>query len=310
MGSTIYSDGTYRVEVQEDGAILVKPRDWLSKYSAAIHHNLTTLDVFYWPPVRAGGDLTPIVDKNRLQVGDTVIHKPTWDSWKLRRPGVVRPGELIRPGEMDTEEFLRRLHDECGVSGERLTRMSSVLTGTKWRDLNEATALKQLWYLTEQALGGMPGFLDIFKWWVQTLLVLLDAQEKPLRLQGLRAIAYATTAFAFGDPPPVLPWGIEYQLTHGRLRYPLDICRRNWLDMTSKVTTKLVLDVAAKGVDKQVYQTWIQWEANNRRQLDFHLMGEIIRDVSKMLPEDRERFMDPTPIYPNDWPDDKYPTIY
>jgi hypothetical protein len=91
MKSKPYTDGTYRVEVWEDGAIQVKPGDWLSKYAAAICKNPHKLDVFYWPPDQAGGELKPIIDKNRLEVGDTVIYKPTWDLWKERQPGVVRP---------------------------------------------------------------------------------------------------------------------------------------------------------------------------------------------------------------------------
>jgi hypothetical protein len=337
MGTTIYSDGTYRVEVWEDGAILVKPGDWLSKYSAAIHHNLTTLDVFYWPPDQAGGELKPIIDKNRLKVGDTVIHKPTWDLWKQRGPETaVRPGELIRPGEMDTEEFLRQLHDECGVSGEQLTRMSSVVTGAKWRDMSEATALGQLWYLLRgtranwqllngarqvapkvlgpvgsEIAGGALSFLAVFQWWAQAMLVWMDAQDTALRLQGLRAIAYSTTAFAFGDPTPVLPWGMECNLSRGTWRgvIPLDRYKRNWLDVASKTAMKLAADVAARGVSRQVYQTWIRWESNDRRGLARRLMEETAR-TAKMLPSERESFMSPVPIYPNDWPDNKSPLCY
>jgi hypothetical protein len=88
MLSKVYSNGTYRVEVREDGAILVKPGDWLSKYSAAIYNNFTTLDVF----VRPAPDETtvPIADRNVITAGETILHKPTWDTWRNKRGG--QPG--------------------------------------------------------------------------------------------------------------------------------------------------------------------------------------------------------------------------
>ena len=341
MGSTKYSDGRYYVEVREDGAIFVKPGDWLSKYSAAIYHNTTTLEPFMRPPLRAGEPLRRISDKNRIVVGDTVIHEPTWTAYWEGRGQPVWNGQV----NLDLETFLRMLHDEAGVRGERLARMSTVLTGAKWRDISESTALRQLGFLalgTNQnfqmlegpvglgkkvlelalgeagaaAVGGAMGFLAVFQWTFQAMVVLLDAQESALRFQGLRAIAYATTAFAFGDPIPVLPYGIECnENTKGGTNLfigtiPLHRKRANWMNVAHKATATILADAAARGVDKQVYQKWIQCEGTNRRQLARTLMDEIAKNMSKMLPVDRTMFMSPAPIYPNDMPDNRSALCY
>jgi len=314
MRGTIYNNGGYQVEVAPDGAIQVRPGDWLSKYALAIYNSKHRVSAFFYPPDDQG-NLVEIQNKDLILTGDTVIHEPTWTRWKQNNPG--RPGPS-RPGDMGIEGFLQRLHDEGGVRGERLDRMSSLLTGTKWRDISEANALKQLGYLSletfkgwgmlngsmllPQALSGVPGFIAVFQMTFQAMVAWLDAQESALRFQGLRAIAYATTAFAFGDPLPCLPYGIEYNLTHGTWRgvVPLNQYRVNWLDVAAKATARLAADLSTRGVNKQVYQTWIRWEANDRRELALRFMEEFARGMSTMLPTDRVMLMSPKPIYPND----------
>lgn len=329
------SNGTHTVEMRVDGSIFVKPGDWLSKYAAA---TASTLDDFYWPPLSSTEDLRPITNKNSLAVGDTVIHKPTWDLWRQRGgSGWSPPLPELRPGEMDAEVFLRRLESECGVRGERLASMSGILTGMKWQNLSEATALAQLgmlamgtntnWQMLEgptplltrilgetaaRTLGGAMSFLVVFQFTFQSLVTWLDAQESALRFQGLRAIAYASTALAFGDPVPTLPWGIECNLSRGRFVgvVPMDRYRANWMNVTNRATASLLADAAARGVDKQVYQAWIRWEANDRRALARALMRATARGMTKMLPVDQQMFMSPEPIYPNDWRDDQAAMCY
>lgn len=335
MDGSFHSDGKYRVFVRNDGAILVQPGDWLSKYAAAINKNPHQLGDFYWPPLSSTEDLRAIQEheKDHLEVGDTVIHKPTWTKYWASRPG---PRLWTRPEGMDRQTFLQALHEECGVQGERMSRISSLVTGAKWRDVSESSALGQLLFLIMgtnsgmnlsgpsdlmlkigptvpvETLSGAMGFLSIFQFTMQALVTLLDAQESALRFQGLRAIAYATTAFAYGDPVPVLPYGIDCNLRRGTWRgaIPLERYQRNWMDVASKTTMRLSEDVRTRGVDKQVYQTWIKWEANDRRQLAKTLMDVIAYDMSTMLPVDRQMFMSPPPVYPNDWRDDQSALCY
>lgn len=100
-----YSNGTYSVTVAENGAILVKPGDWLSKYSAAIYNNLTTLEVFVRPGPRGpSDDVTQVIaNKNLINAGETILHKPTWEQWKKKRPGNGQPGTNPQPGDPDRQ---------------------------------------------------------------------------------------------------------------------------------------------------------------------------------------------------------------
>src|SRR5262245_25974593 len=98
MQTKVYSNGTYQVEVREDGAIQVKPGDWLSKYSAAIYDNTNRLDLFVRPG--PNGSTFEIMDKNLITVGETILHKPTWDNWRQGRPGRSPAGNpSTGPGE-------------------------------------------------------------------------------------------------------------------------------------------------------------------------------------------------------------------
>lgn len=82
-----YRNGPYSVTVSEDGRILVKPGDWLSKYSYAIYKNYTTLDVF--ARLDASGNPIPIVNKDLIYAGETLIHLPDYKK---------RPGQAPKPG--------------------------------------------------------------------------------------------------------------------------------------------------------------------------------------------------------------------
>lgn len=89
-----YRNGPYSVTVSEDGRILVKPGDWLSKYSYAIYKNYTTLDVF--ARLDASGNPIPIVNKDLIYAGETLIHLPDYK----KRPGQApKPGPGVPPSQ-------------------------------------------------------------------------------------------------------------------------------------------------------------------------------------------------------------------
>ena len=71
-----YQHGRYRVEVGNDGIVQVRPGDWLSKYSAAIYNDFTTIRVFARRD--KSGSPTPIRDVNLIYAGETLYHLPTY----------------------------------------------------------------------------------------------------------------------------------------------------------------------------------------------------------------------------------------
>ena len=70
------ANGRYRVDVAVDGAIDVKPNDWLSKYSAAIRKNFTTIREYARKD--RSGQLVPIKNVNLIYTGETLYHLPTY----------------------------------------------------------------------------------------------------------------------------------------------------------------------------------------------------------------------------------------
>jgi len=71
-----YTRAPYSVTVDTAGKIFVKTGDMLSKYSWAIYGNYTTLSVFY--RVNGGGSPMPIVNKDLIYAGETLIHMPDY----------------------------------------------------------------------------------------------------------------------------------------------------------------------------------------------------------------------------------------
>lgn len=76
-GSAEYAGGGHRVTVQSDGAIQVKPGDWLSKYSMAIFGDFNPALIPRRFGKRYGGQVKPFsdipgADVNLIRVGETV----------------------------------------------------------------------------------------------------------------------------------------------------------------------------------------------------------------------------------------------
>ncbi|MBL8229675.1 MAG: hypothetical protein JNL98_14395 [Bryobacterales bacterium] len=88
-----YKNPPYSVEVADDGKILVKDGDTLSKYSWAIYGNYDTLDVFRRP--NGPGAPKPIENKNLIRTGETLIHLPHYPG--PNRPPGKTPGHYPGP---------------------------------------------------------------------------------------------------------------------------------------------------------------------------------------------------------------------
>lgn len=84
MGKT-YSHGGNSVTIADDGAIQVKPGDWLSKYSMAIHHDLTHVNEY--GRLNGGANVIPVADANLIRAGETLYHIPTRQKWNGGAPG-------------------------------------------------------------------------------------------------------------------------------------------------------------------------------------------------------------------------------
>jgi hypothetical protein len=84
-----YRNGAYRVSIGEDGKIVVKAGDWLSKYSAAMYGgDVTHVNEF---GRLVNGKMEPIADVNRIYAGETIYHIPTYDLSKNPAQGPSDP---------------------------------------------------------------------------------------------------------------------------------------------------------------------------------------------------------------------------
>jgi hypothetical protein len=98
VGPGTFTRGGNSVTIAEDGKILVRKDDWLSKYSWALYGDYKTLDVFVRPnpplvsPTQEIKGIKEIEDVNRIKTGEYLIHVPTYFYWaeKRGRPRIPR----------------------------------------------------------------------------------------------------------------------------------------------------------------------------------------------------------------------------
>jgi hypothetical protein len=131
VGPGTFTRGGNSVTIAEDGKILVRKDDWLSKYSWALYGDYKTLDVFVRPnpPFRSPTEeikgIKEIEDVNRITTGEYLIHVPTYFSWaekRGRRPIRRRPnGSLPMPEAPGKKPDSSRLRDFLRFLGQWLT---------------------------------------------------------------------------------------------------------------------------------------------------------------------------------------------
>ena len=112
VGPGPFTRDSYSVTIAEDGKILVKKDDWLSKYSWALYGDYDTLDVF----VRGNPDITSATEEIKgikkidnvdlINTGEYLIHEPTYFHWmeKNGKPQPKKPKkeEPLKPEEIRT----------------------------------------------------------------------------------------------------------------------------------------------------------------------------------------------------------------
>lgn len=117
VGPGTFSRKPYSVTIAEDGKVLVRKDDWLSKYSWALYGNYTTLDVFVRPdpPLTSASaevkGIKEIEDVDEIVTGEYLIHVPTWFKWaeKNKKPVKPRPpkkNDPPKPGSVYSNNWM------------------------------------------------------------------------------------------------------------------------------------------------------------------------------------------------------------
>ncbi len=132
-----YRGGSYEVTIQPDRSIKVKQGDWLSKYSMAIYGDFNHINQFYR---KNGGSYQTIIDKDRIEVGETLYHpgklpgepqtgKPGTAPIGISPPGNTPPVDDGQPKSSNAALFLKWLY-------ERFVKTDYQVTGTGGGDLS------------------------------------------------------------------------------------------------------------------------------------------------------------------------------
>jgi hypothetical protein len=96
----LYHKGQYRVDIAPNGAIRVKPGDWLSKYSYAMYGNFNHCDEF---GRMAGGVVAPCADPNVIHPGETLYHIPTF---RKGATSAGQPAGQAAPGSPEPQKSI------------------------------------------------------------------------------------------------------------------------------------------------------------------------------------------------------------
>lgn len=306
-----YQKAGYRVDMADDGTILVHRGDWLSKYSMAIYGNFNNLEVFQCAPdrkatfVRRSATQTTwvkIPNKNLIFEGETLLHTETYDKWKKRTGGAP-----VQPAPVDVDKLRKQIEQNGHIRGRRLERLMDILDKIEkgqavvetvfigGEGVADFLALVEAAALLEGAgaaltFGG--AVLGVFG----GVVTIMNAWENGLQYIGLRALAYATTAWAYNDPKPLYP--LEMELTHDP-GDPVSLADRKkaWQDTVARTFATLDAEVSKSGYEKSAYQLRLHVLGQDKKDLCVQLMKYYEKD--RWTPAQKEAYWSPYPDYPN-----------
>jgi len=201
-----YKKGIYKVTVAKDGAIKVKQNDWISKYSAAIYNDFTKLGQF---ARMVNGNALPTVIKSPDDIftGETIYHIDSY--WGQHKSTTPRPKKASPPAQrkltpQEKQIIIETLKHDFNLKGENLKTITKVIDNIGYTD--NALALIELTGLIKGAAfataASTISFLSTLAFPVASFGMLLNVNESGLKMYGLRAVAYTTTAWAFDKPIP------------------------------------------------------------------------------------------------------------
>lgn len=212
---------TFTVKVEEDGRIYVKAGDCLSKYSMAIHKN--PFVVYEYAREDSAGVKRPLGDVNMIFVHDKLYHIPTYKDWARHHP-VSFPDDVI-VGVRYKEQIIRKTHvrnrfDDLGLDlpGEYLEWAEKYHLSLLAHCGHGAVEVAEIFEAFERFIEHGGGLAKFVSWGVpavaiahslyeqlEVLAAISNAREADQKLYALRAMAYATTAWAFDLEPQGAP---------------------------------------------------------------------------------------------------------
>ena len=297
----LYQNGRYQVEVGNDGAIKVKPGDWLSKYSAAIYNNFT--NIYDFARKDNSGSLTPIQNVNLIYAGETIYHLPTYySSFSPMEITVRRPPPAPQMPDIEKKRIIEEsLKKEFNLRGDNLPVLSKAIDILGYAE-NAATLAEIAGLVAEGGVVASAGtalsIAGCFLFPIGATIALMNAWETGQRLVGMRAIAYGTTAWAFDDPMPPYPSVMRNNVISGGFQHEVADHERAWNNARDSAVRNLEEEVMKKRVQKKSYQVMLRAVGNDNRN---NLVKELMKGLEKSLTRGsiRDAFWSPEPNYPN-----------
>lgn len=199
--ATTYRNGPYSVNVGPDGAIVVNPGDWLSKYSAAIHNDFIHVNEF--ARADAAGHLHAVDNVNLIRAGETLYHIPT--VMKTAKLALQIPKPPALPDAQQKQLILNTLAHDFRLDGDKMVTLKKVMDGVELGE--RAVTLAEIAGLVAEegfisATGTVAGMLGTILAPVLGLMMAGRASSANEHMAGLRGMSYAATAWAFNDPRP------------------------------------------------------------------------------------------------------------
>jgi hypothetical protein len=238
---TVKRRGKWEVRIGADGEIRVAPGDWLSKYSAVLHDNF--YDLSEYMRQNGNGQFVEIADKNLIRVGESIYHIPTFLEFfrKNSLPAPVVP----HPRQLTPEEKAKLTTDfaksNFNLQGERGQAFSDAVTKLGYVD--NALSLADIAGLIAEGtvIAGAATAISVasvFLGSVADVINFLNALETGARMTGMRAVCYATVAWAFGDPSPTFSPQLKRNIEAGGLN-ELPKHTRAWADAAASTVPAL-----------------------------------------------------------------------
>lgn len=300
-------NGKYHVQVAEDGAIRVKPGDWLSKYSAAIHNNFWAIREFARRD--ASGRFVAIRNPNRIYAGETIYHLPsvprtaiaTFDTGSEFDPPRLPP----MPEEERKKLILEHLEGEFDLRGEHLEILEKlahyVHSAADFAEAGEAIAHIFV-HVPEALAAGVEYFslLGAAAFPIMATIQWINANEFGYRLLGFRAVAYGITAWAFNDPVPAPPGWIRTNYIVSGLGKDVPAAHRAW-NASAHAAIRHMGEMATKrDMRKEHLQLLFRAMVDeDRNKLVKEIMEGIAKKELRAGTSEIGMFWSPEPNYPN-----------
>jgi hypothetical protein len=263
-----YRRGRYHVQIEDNGAIKVRAGDWLSKYSAAIHNNFFAIHEY--GRMGTTGQVEPVKNPNLINAGETLYHIPTYTAYQTRG-GLAKPAVPV-PGLSEAEKkriTIEHLKGEFHLQGERLHWFTFAYD----KVIHPAEAAAELAEIAGLiAEGGAAATaataLQVVSGVLMPVFIAIEignAWESGRRLFGMLAVAYTTTAWAFGDSSPAPSPTILARIKSFYGEQEVPGYRQAWEDSSRATSRKLDEYVANKRVQKKSYQIVLQAVGDGQR---------------------------------------------